>query len=86
LYRKIEKENGEIIVPGALDTDGVVKTSYTFFPKSEVEGEYKVASADQITFTKQDSIDYSLLTPVYNTNGAKTRSIDAKESNYFNIL
>lgn len=82
LYKKFLNNNGDIIKPGALDTEGVIKTFYKFFPVSDDD----VADKDLISFETVTTINYSIYKPQYNEGAEKMRSIDAKESNYFNIL
>ena len=87
LYKEVKNEQGQKIVPGELNTEGVVKTTHRLFLESYVTGDDKVSKADDIVYyLNTESLNYNSLTPVYNLGCAKVRTIDAKESNYFNIL
>ena len=93
LFKLIVNDKAEIIKPGELKIEGVVKTTYRFFSALEVEeenGDIKQEPIDveAIKYENFDKteIDYSVYVPQYNEGAQKVRSVDAKESNYFNIL
>lgn len=93
LFELILNDESKIIKPGDIDIEGVTKTTYRFFPAAyvqEIEGSSinVVTDAENISYENFDKaqVDYSVYKPKYNTDAQKVRSVDAKESNYFNIL
>jgi hypothetical protein len=66
-------DNAEIIKPGDLETEGVIKTTYRFFPALEVEDNKGNARQEPIdvetikyeNFDKTE-INYSIYVPQYN--------------------
>ena len=93
LFELILNDESKIIKPGDIDIEGVIKTTYRFFPAAyvqEIEGSSinVVTDAENVSYENFDKtqVDYSVYKPKYNTGAQKVRSVDAKESNYFNIL
>lgn len=93
LFKLVLNDKNEIIKPGEIDTEGVVNTVYKFFPTSDVENvleesNFVAKTDDLIEYDSIDKskLDYSVYKPVYNNGAQRVRSVDAKESNYFNIL
>ena len=85
LCKKVENEAGDIIAPGDLKLDGVVNRVYSFVKQSQV---LKATEADglKIENIPEKEMDFSKTIPVYNEGAQKVRTINIKESNYFNIL
>ena len=73
------------VTPGSITEEGVIKTHYILLEAEDL----KDFSKDENTLVKQvvetDNI-HNLYTPVFSPGAEKTRTVDAKESNYFNIL
>lgn len=85
LYKVVRKDNGEIITPNSqaqkLLSNTVETTYYYVDPTSGFTSpETVVPTAIAKTLT------YDTYKPVYNEGACKTRTVTAKESNYFNIL
>lgn len=83
LYKKILNEKNQIITPGTLDTDGVVKTYYKFFKKSDLTS---VTNKEDLVLETVETINYGTYIPKYVEGAQKVRSVTVQESNYFNIL
>jgi hypothetical protein len=66
----------------------VVNNNYIFVKKSQIEGQNAVSKADELIKTPipESDIDFSDYVPIYNDGAEKKRTVDAAESNYFNIL
>lgn len=93
LFKLVTNDEAKIIKPGDLEVEGIIKTTNRFFLASEVEednGDIKQEPVDieAIKYENFDKteMDYSVYVPQYNQGAQKVRSVDAKESNYFNIL
>ena len=92
LYRGVLKntnvnpqEEDSWLSPGKLETSGVIKTRYILFKADELSDPDK--TEDLLTKYAVDvNTIHQQYAPVFNEGAEKTRSIDAKESNYFNIL
>lgn len=85
MYKQVLNENGEEIVPGEFNTEGVMVREYHFIKKEDIK---KATSVDEVRTTKidADKIDYTVYVPQYTGSAEKVRTIAEKESNYFNIL
>ena len=85
LFKLIRNADNAIIKPGDLNTDGITKTSYYFYPADGIEN---CTNKETLPCTIVDStqLDYDTYIPQYVQGAQKIRSITAKESNYFNIL
>ena len=86
LFKKHVSEAGNTFLPGYLEEEGVVVQKHYLFPKSLVIGQNAVASAKEIPYTIVEQINYETYIPVYNDGAEKVRTVNIKESNYFNIL
>ena len=88
----------EVVVPGSatpvrppLDVDelkqnpvGGIETKYYYFTSKRLEN---ITKEDQLIADEIEStLGYETYIPVFDEQAEKVRSIDAKESNYFNIL
>ena len=90
LYRMllIKDENGEIkwIKPGEEGFDyyiGSTKIMYKYFRKFGTD----YSNIENINYSLQtETLSYKEYEPIYNTGAEKARTINIKESNYFNIL
>lgn len=85
LFKLIRNAKNAIIKPGDLDTEGITKTSYYFYPANGIDD---CTDKDTLSCTIVDStqLNYKTYIPQYVEGAQKIRSITAKESNYFNIL
>ena len=73
------------VTPGSITEEGIIKTHYVLLEAEDL----KDSSKDESTLVKQvveTDIIHTLYTPVFSPGAEKTRTVDAKESNYFNIL
>lgn len=73
------------VTPGSITEEGIIKTHYVLLEAEDL----KDSSKDESTLVKQiveTDIIHKLYTPVFSPGAEKTRTVDAKESNYFNIL
>lgn len=81
-----DKGEIELIKPdseGANYYIGKTKIIYKYFQKFGIN----YLGLEDINYSQQtDVLSYKTYEPIYNTNAEKVRSINAKESNYFNIL
>jgi hypothetical protein len=69
---------------GEAVTDGIIAKKYRYFKPSELSS---ATEAKDIYYDcETDALSYNTYKPVYNTHGEKIRAVNAKESNYFNIL
>lgn len=82
LYKRIEDRNGNIMSPGALDTEGIIQTKYCYFKEDQA----KKSAAKDVVINKVDALSYKTYIPVYSNSAEKVRTVSASESNYFNIL
>ena len=97
LYRKVVGSDGVIIVPDLEETKA---TQNTFEETGKLESKYHYFSSwlvnndnlsaikekDTLSTEVRSTLSYETYKPVYNEGAKKVRSIDIKESNYFNIL
>lgn len=86
LYKAIPKTVGgtDYIVPGKLEDEGVITTTYNFFTQEALNA---AEEEQDIVFDKKTENEwYRSYVPKFNTGAEKVRSVTAKESNYFNIL
>lgn len=67
----------------SIDYEGIITTEYKYFTKTALQDATDVKDLSYSYTSNTSNPNYQ---PVYNTNGEKTRSVSAKESNYFNIL
>ena len=92
LFKLILNKEQQIIRPGDVDIEGVVTKTYKLFPAELVEGNdrgsSKVTDIKDIPFENHEEaeMDYSVYSPNYNFDAQKNRTVNIKESNYFNIL
>lgn len=85
MYKNVQDDNGQDIVPDEYDTSGVIVEEFHFV----TEGALLLAqSLDDLPITKikASELNYEQYIPVYNDGAEKIRTITIKESNYFNIL
>lgn len=83
LYKKYKNAENEWMVPGEIETEGMVIPRTTFFSKTNLKNS---TAEDQLVLTHIEKVNHGVYQPVYNSNAEKVRTITAKESNYFNIL
>ena len=69
---------------GETIADGIVAKKYRYFKPSELNTATEVK--DIYYDYETDTLSYNTYKPVYNIHGEKIRAVNAKESNYFNIL
>ena len=76
------------IAPGIVDTDGIINTYYILVKASEINN--STLTSDELhklairsDYIYKESYGYS---PIFIEGAEKIRAVDAKESNYFNIL
>lgn len=94
LYKKSWGSNGQIIVPDSdesienFEETGILESKYYYFSKWYVDANNtnKITNKDSLPVEVKTNLEYSLYKPVYNEGAKKVRAIEAKESNYFNIL
>lgn len=93
LFRLIKDDNNIIIKPNDYSvqanniTQSVIKTTYNYFTKEQLDEADEAKTSDALKFDFQtEELSYKTYVPVYNVGAEKVRSIAAKESNYFNIL
>lgn len=93
LFRLIKDDNNIIIKPNDYSvqanniTQSVIKTTYNYFTKEQLDEADEAKTSDALKFDFQtEELSYKTYVPVYNVGAEKVRSISAKESNYFNIL
>jgi hypothetical protein len=86
----VRDTNGDIILPENPASDlsaleqRIKKTTYHFFTPNKLD--YITNEEQLIPDVSLPELDYSQFIPVMNAGAEKIRSIEAKESNYFNIL
>jgi hypothetical protein len=84
-YKEIFDEDKNLITPDNLDTEGVINNNIILIPKEEAKNKTDIKDLSK-TVIKDSKINYDEYVPMYNTGAEKIQAIDAKESNYFNIL
>jgi hypothetical protein len=62
LYKKVLNEKNEIITPGTLDTEGVIKTYYKFFKKNDLNS---ITNKENLVIETVENINYSTYVPSY---------------------
>lgn len=86
LFKEVFGTNNTRINPGDIDVDSVASIKYVYFNHTKSQG---LISADDLNplWSSTDDWNYgNLLTPQYNENFEKVRSISAKQSNRFNLI
>lgn len=79
----LDANNNEIrIDPGAIENQGIVKTTWKYYPSSYEDEKY---TKDTLEYSYVDDTEWDLMLPVY-TDYEKTGTIEASQSNRFNIL
>lgn len=79
-FKVVKDDQGNIILPEALETSGIIKTTYTYFKIVDDEIQYLYKGTEDWNKTGVN------LTQEYNEGYSKIRSINIKQSNRFNIL
>lgn len=79
-FKVVKDDQGNIILPEALETSGIIKTTYTYFKIVDGEIQYLYKGTEDWNKTGVN------LTQEYNEGYSKIRSINIKQSNRFNIL
>lgn len=85
-FKELYDDDGIRLEPNTINSDGVVKAEYVLFPKTELDEKDK---EEEITYAWRG--DYSEIPSDYipqypKNNFEKIRTIEAKQSNRFNIL
>ena len=77
--------NNTRINPGSYDVESVAQVHYFYYNHTKSQG---LASADDIKYLYTNTSEWnnSALVPQYNENFEKIRSINAKQTNRFNLL
>lgn len=83
IYKEILDDNGIPLSPNTITTEGIVIVEHKFYkPQEEIE-----KAEDLIYLYKTSQDDWKdLYTPAYNDKFEKIRSIEAKNSNRFNLI
>ena len=84
-YREVFGTNGDRINPEDIDVDSVASIKYVYYNYTKTRS---LLSASDVKPLWSSTTDWSqnFLTPRYNENFEKVRSISAKQSNRFNII
>ena len=90
LFRVVytDKNKTKFIIPNEQNSETaanqIVEKKYKYFLPSVLEG---ISSIEELTNVENyDTPQNTVYVPVFNEGAEKIRSVDAKESNYFNIL
>ena len=94
LFKVVYDDNGKMITPEEQVEDStlenrVIENNYYYFNPSDVNPNNinSITSPDQLVpLAREKKLSYSTYKPVFNGDAEKVRTINAKESNYFNIL
>ena len=84
-YREVFGANGDRINPEDIDVDSVASIKYVYYNYTKTRS---LLSASDVKPLWSSTTDWNqnFLTPRYNENFEKVRSISAKQSNRFNII
>ena len=88
LFEYKTNSNGEVLEPNSIDINSVISVVYKYYdPESQ---EYKDASAahdrEQVKFSYVGEDSWNEVSPKYNDNYEKIRSIEASKTNRFDII
>lgn len=86
VFKLITDSSGIIIAPGEIDKDSIINTIYTYFNHTTTSLNLEISDIPKIWESSTDWDYGNLLTPIYNFNFEKIRSISAKQSNCLNLL
>lgn len=82
LFKYIPYED-TYLTPNDQPTTATTLKTYKFYKESDLNN---ITSVDALPCEELTTMDYSIYTPKYISGAQKVRTVDVKESNYFNIL
>ena len=88
LFEYKEDENGNLLTPNSIDIDSAISVVYKYYDPESTEYKNALAAHDreQVKFSYVGEEPWTEVSPVYNDNYEKIRSIETSKTNRFDII